>query len=200
MYYPVAREKYLKAISTHRKVIFALCLIVGAGLLCMILMSITLPITIKQIGGVLFITTFYAGYCLRLNKVHIAPRLPLLKKLRFTDRAIVVNNHRGKVLYEIRYDQIDAIEIRELTMYWFSTRYTSYRNMFITEKCILLYHGHTKRFEDLKDVRLTDFEEDMEIYSYIDLFNSPDCLVCMYDDAIFQEISQRTSVHTAKWF
>lgn len=74
----------------------------------MILMSITLPITIKQIGGVLFITTFYAGYCLRLNKVHIAPRLPLLKKLRFTDRAIVVNNHRGKVLYEIRYDQIDA--------------------------------------------------------------------------------------------
>lgn len=196
MNYPISRKKYLKVISIHRKATFILWFIFGAGLLYMTPKSIVLPITFGQIAGMLLTYMFYASFVLITRKNHIVPRLPLLKTLRFGDQRIAVYNHRGKVLQEIQYNQINAIEIRELTMDWATNRSNVF---FIKEKCILLYHNGASSLEDLKDVKL-DFGENKEIYSTIKIFNCPKCVACMYDEKIFWEITQRMPNRTVRWF
>lgn len=136
MNYPISRSKHLKAISIHRKAIFTLWFIFGAGLLYMTPKSIVLPITLGQITGMMVCYMLYASFVLITWKNHIAPRIPLLKTLCFGDREITVYNHRGKMLQEIQYNQINAIEIRELTMNWAANRSNIF---FIKEKCILFY-------------------------------------------------------------
>lgn len=195
MDYPIAHKKYLKSISTLRKALFTLWAVLGASLLFATPGSITLPLTFGQVAGMLFVYAFYAWICWITRRNLIVPSLPFIRKIRFTDGAIAVYNHRGRLLYDIPYRQINAVEVRALTMDWAATRDNVW---FIHERFILLFHGNASCLEDLQDVKL-DWVSDREVYSKRKLPVHPQCLLCMYNEEILREIGLRAPIRSVKW-
>lgn len=195
MLYPIVRKEILKGIFAHRKAIFTLWIVFGAGLLIMTPKSITFPVSLGQIAGMLFLYAFFGCLCFITQRNHIAPRMPLLKQLCFEDHSMIIYDHRDKKVREIPYDQIGAIGIKELTMDWGSIYF---KNHYLKEKCILMHCGKGEDLEDLKDARL-DFSDNEEVYSAVKLFDCPNCVVCMYDESILKEIIERLPGRTIKW-
>lgn len=195
MRYPVARKEYPRLISIHRKCIFLLWAILGGLLVCATPRSIVLPLTLWEVLGFLFSYGLYGLFVWYTYRNQIAPRVLLLKTLEFGGDALIVRNHRGRPLAEIRYGRFTAIEVRWIKTDWAGVRNKAY---FMTERYILLYHDGASSFADLEALRL-DLEGCGEVYSTMKLFSHPDCIACMYSEELLRRISEALPVRKIFW-